>query len=117
MSFPQLQEIPAVTEQAPVEWSLATRIGFRFVFTYFFLYIAPGPVGSLGVDEKVRSYHALFSEMWHQIVPWVGNSVLGLNDRLREIPNGSGDQLYDYVLLLCIFTTALRVHSVDDATG
>ncbi len=112
MSFPQLQEIPAVTEQAPVEWSLATRIGFRFVFTYFFLYIAPGPVGSLGVDEKVRSYHALFSEMWHQIVPWVGNSVLGLNDRLREIPNGSGDQLYDYVLLLCIFTTALLITAI-----
>lgn len=108
--LPQLQqESPTVTARTQAEWSLATRIGFRFVFSYFFLYIAPGPVGSLGVGGVPSSYHGVFSGMWHQVVPWVGNSLLGLNGRLAEIPNGSGDQLYDYVLIVCIFAAAVIV--------
>jgi hypothetical protein len=111
--LPQLeQDLPAVPRPPEVEWSLATRIGFRFAFSYFFLYIAPGAVGSLGVAEHPGSYRAVFSELWQQIVPWVGTSVLGLKGSLREIPNGSGDQLYDYVLILCIFVTALFVTAV-----
>jgi hypothetical protein len=109
MSSQLLQEAPTVTEKAPVEWSLATRIGFRFVFSYFILYIAPGAVGSLGLNQKVESYHAFFAGLWHQIVPWVGTSILGLRGDLTEIPNGSGDQLYDYILILCIFVAALVV--------
>ena len=107
MSSQLLQDAQLVTERAPGKWSLATRVGFRFVFSYFFLYIAPGPVGSLGLNEKPGSYHAFFGGIWHQIVPWVGRSILGLQGDLREIPTGSGDQLYDYVLILCIFTMAL----------
>ena len=108
--LPQLQqELPAVANRRDVEWSSATRIGFRFAFSYFFLYIAPGAVGSLGVGEHPGSYRGFFSGLWHQIVPWVGTSLLGLRGSLKEIPNGSGDQLYDYVLILCIFVTALLV--------
>ena len=109
MSSQQLHEVQAVTDQTPVEWTLATRIGFRFVFTYFFLYITPGAVGSLGRNEKVGSYHAFFIELWHQIVPWVGTTILGLKGDLTEVPTGSGDQLYDYVLILCIFLTAVLI--------
>ena len=35
--LPQLeQDLPAVPRPPEVEWSLATRIGFRFAFSYFF---------------------------------------------------------------------------------
>jgi hypothetical protein len=105
--IPQLQTATAASspEIAP-RWSIATRIGFRFVFSYFFLYISPGAVGSLGIDEKVAGYRAIFSGFWHQVVPWVGQNLLGLKGSLVEVANGSGDQLYDYVLLVCIFVAA-----------
>jgi uncharacterized membrane protein YphA (DoxX/SURF4 family) len=107
---PQLQQ---ETEIAPspsrIRWSLPTRIGFRFVLSYFFLYLTPGAVGSLGLNETVTSYHAWFSAFWQQVVPWAGAHFLGLPAGLREIPNGSGDQLYDYVLILCIFVTAVII--------
>jgi uncharacterized membrane protein YphA (DoxX/SURF4 family) len=106
--IPQLQRetpISTSTESAP-QWSLATRIGFRFVFIYFFLYIGPGAVGALGVDEKPTGYRALFAALYRHIVPWFGANILGVKQNLSEIPNGSGDQLYDYVLILCIVLLA-----------
>ncbi len=105
--IPQLQrDTPVSSPQIAPHWSLATRIGFRFAFCYFFLYTSPGAVGSLGLNEKISGYRSIFAGLWHQIVPWVGANILGLKGGLREIPNGSGDQLYDYVLLFCIFVVS-----------
>jgi len=106
--IPQLQrEAAAAPVAGEPRWSLAERIGFRFVFSYFVFYIAPGPVGSLTEGERATSYGAVWSAMWHGIVLWVGRNILGLKGDLREVANGSGDQLYDYVLLLCILVMAL----------
>jgi uncharacterized membrane protein YphA (DoxX/SURF4 family) len=44
--------------------------------------------------------------MWHVVVPWVGEHVLQLSGPFTEIANGSGDQIYDYVLLFCIAVVA-----------
>lgn len=111
--LPELQqEAPSVVTTSPPRWSLATRIGFRFVFSYFFLYMSPGAVGSLGVDESHRSYQAVSSALWNQIVPWVGTKIFGLKGSFVEVPNGSGDQLYDWVLIFCIAVTALLATAV-----
>lgn len=105
--IPQLQrEAPVSSPQIAPQWSLATRIGFRFAFSYFFLYASPGAIGALGVNERVTGYRAIFAAFWHRVVPWVGANILGLKADLHEIPSGSGDQLYDYVLILCIFVAA-----------
>ncbi|HUI83191.1 MAG TPA: hypothetical protein VL240_03160 [Candidatus Binatia bacterium] len=105
--IPQLQrETPVSLPGASPQWSLATRIGFRFAFSYFFLYISQGAVGSLGLNEKLTGYRAVFASLWSRLVPWVGTNILGLKDKLREVPNGSGDQLYDYVLVGCMFVVA-----------
>jgi len=112
--IPQLEREPAVS--APTEtqrWSLPTRIGFRFVFSYFFLYAISGAVGSLGSYKKFKTVDAaLWDKIWHPIVPWVGAHVLGITGDFSEVPNGSGDQLYDYVLVFCLIATALLITAI-----
>lgn len=110
MPQPQ-QEISTVSAPSLPRWSLATRLGFRFAFSYFLLWLAPGAVGALGLQERVIStpLRDLWVSLWHQVVPWVGANVLHLQGNLSEVANGSGDELYDYVLILCIFTLAVIV--------
>jgi uncharacterized membrane protein YphA (DoxX/SURF4 family) len=107
--IPQLQrETPAASIPSTTQWSLATRIGFRFIFSYFILYLGPGAVGALGLQDRIIStpYRDFWVAVWHQVVPWVGANILHLQGDLREIPNGSGDELYDYILVLCILVIA-----------
>lgn len=102
--IPQLQqEASAPDSETAPRWSTATRIAFRFAFAYFLLWAYPRPVGSLGAFVK---YSNPLRDMWHALVPWVGSHVLRLTGDLSEVANGSGDQLYDYVQLLCIAAAA-----------
>src|SRR5689334_17134215 len=98
--IPQLQREAevAASESAP-QWSTLQKIGFRFAFSYFLLYVYPHSVGSLGAGVK---YSNPLRDMWHAVVPWVGTHILHLTGDFTEVANGSGDQLYDYVLLFCI---------------
>ena len=102
---PQTQrtaQLRATDEDKP--WRLSTRIAFRFVFSYFLLYIYPGAVGSLAAGTPIND---AYRRMWHAIVPWVGQNLLHLQGDMTEVANGSGDQLYDYILLLCLFVLAM----------
>jgi uncharacterized membrane protein YphA (DoxX/SURF4 family) len=102
--IPQLQqEAPTSYSASAPQWSTATKIGFRFAFSYFLLYVYPRPVGSLGASVV---YGNPLRDMWHAVVPWVGTHVLHLTGDLTEVANGSGDQLYDYVLWFCIAVVA-----------
>ena len=40
------------------------------------------------------------------VVPWVGANIFHVAGPFTETANGSGDQIYDYVLLFCIAVTA-----------
>jgi uncharacterized membrane protein YphA (DoxX/SURF4 family) len=103
--IPQLkQETTISSPDVAPQWSLATKCAFRFIFCYFLLYVYPRAVGSLGAGVK---YSNPLKDMWYTVVPWVGANVLQLRGSLVEVANGSGDQLYDYVLLFCIAATAL----------
>jgi uncharacterized membrane protein YphA (DoxX/SURF4 family) len=102
--IPQLQrEAPVSAQEDASSWSLASRIAFRFGFSYFILYVYPRSVGSLGAGIK---YNNPLRDMWHVVVPWVGEHVLHLPGPFTEVANGSGDQMYDYVLLFCIAIVA-----------
>jgi uncharacterized membrane protein YphA (DoxX/SURF4 family) len=105
------QETPTVSALTLPRWSLATRVGFRFAFSYFLLWLAPGAVGALGLQERVIStpFRALWVSLWHQVVPWVGANLLHLQGSFAEVANGSGDELYDYVLIFCIAILAVVV--------
>ncbi len=103
--IPQLQQEATVSAPAETnQWSLSTKIAFRLFFTYFLLYVYPRPIGSLGAGVK---YSNPLKDLWYAVVPWVGANVLHLKGNFAEVANGSGDQLYDYVLLFCIAVTAI----------
>ena len=108
--------MPQVQKEAPVsapdtnpEWSLPTRVAFRFTFAYFILWADPRAIGSLG---KGIQYSNPLRTMWHAVVPWVGTHILHLTGDFTEVANGSGDQLYDYVLIFCILVTAVIVTAI-----
>jgi uncharacterized membrane protein YphA (DoxX/SURF4 family) len=99
----QPQAGPRTTDEGK-SWPPSTRVAFRFVFSYFLLYIFPGAVGALGAGMPNND---AYRRMWHAIVPWVGENLLHLRGDMLETANGSGDQLYDYILLLCLFVVAI----------
>lgn len=102
--IPQLQKEASVSApDANTEWSSSTKVAFRFVFSYFLLYMCPRAVGSLSQSAKSET---ILDTIWHSVVPWFGQHVLRINGDYREVANGSGDQLYDYVLLLLIVIAA-----------
>ena len=102
--IPQLQtETPVSAPESNPHWSLGTKIAFRYTFAYFILWVYPRAVGSLGKGIK---YSNPLRDMWHMVVPWVGTHILHLTGDFTEVANGSGDQIYDYVLIFCIAVTA-----------
>src|SRR5262245_1149019 len=87
----------------PEEWGLARRIGFRYVFCYFTLYFYPYALGLLPVGAPAEWNQRL----WRRFVPWVGEHVLHLDQRITIFPAGSGDTTCNYVELLCFVVLAL----------
>ncbi|MGA9770463.1 MAG: hypothetical protein WBV94_15600 [Blastocatellia bacterium] len=85
------------TETGP-RWHPAKRIGFRFVFTYFVLYIIPFPIEYLPFTTTLIQK---YTDLWQAIVPWIGKHVLHLSYDITVFTNGSGDTTYNYVQVLC----------------
>ena len=84
-------------------WSVAQRIGFRFVFCYFILYIFPFPFGSY--PGRVLPFN-IYDKMWYALVPWMARHILRLSKPITIFPNGSGDTTFNYVQLLCFLVIA-----------
>ncbi|MGB7553470.1 MAG: DoxX family protein [Candidatus Korobacteraceae bacterium] len=101
---PQMERAAEPRTADEKTWRASTRVAFRFVFSYFLLYTFPGAVGALGSGMP---HNDAYRQMWHAIVPWVGENLLHLHGDMTEVANGSGDQLYDYILLLCLFVVAV----------
>ena len=104
MSLPTEREVEPRVINESRGWRPSTRIAFRFVFSYFLLYTFPGAVGALRANMPRDD---VYTQLWHRIVPWVGENLLHLRGDMTEVANGSGDQLYDYILLLCLFVVAV----------
>lgn len=92
------------TTEAPKAWSLTSRIALRFGFCYLILFVYPSILGSRPSTPQEQSN--LVGRFWDAVVLWVGSRVLHLSGPFTPGFNGSGDQLYDYILWLCIFVTA-----------
>ena len=96
----------AKTAREERRWSLAERFGFRVLFTYVVLYTFPGPISELpGTDFISEPFNAL----WKRVVPWFGAHILHLRQPVSIRPSGSGDKLYDWVLIATLLATALVV--------
>jgi len=86
------------------QWSLFEKIGFRFSFIYFILYIIfqnNGAYPLWGVLMKLPT------ELLHKFIPWVGKNILNLSYEITTFTGGSGDTTYDYVLVFTILMLAV----------
>lgn len=81
-------------------WSIGQMMAFRFLVPFFLLYTFPFPY--------ILSFLAgVWTTMWREIVPWVGEHMLQLDKPITIFTNGSGDTTYDYVRLLCYVVIAI----------
>jgi hypothetical protein len=94
------------------EWTFAERFGFRFLVVYVVLYTFPGPINELpGTDFISTPYAAI----WRAVVPWFGAHVLRLAQPISLRPSGSGDKLFDWVLIAVLIAVALAAAGVWSA--
>jgi hypothetical protein len=100
-------------------WTAVQRLCFRFFCCLFIIYIFPFPLnfltyfmdtGSQTPPKYLRWYFGLFdgyNNIWHMIVPWIGDHLLKIKEHITVFTNGSGDTRYDYVLLLTFLLLSL----------
>ncbi|WP_299115276.1 hypothetical protein [uncultured Winogradskyella sp.] len=85
-------------------WSILDKIGFRFIFIYFLLFIA------FQNNSAYPFWYTIFSyplQWMKKLVPWLGENVYGITEITFRENTGSGDTLFDYVTLLTIFLAAV----------
>src|SRR5215471_9358015 len=91
-----------ILEMPSTEWSLSTRVAFRFCFIYFGLYCLSTqiitsffPVPNFDIPDP--------STFWpvRPIVFWTAAHVFRISKPLVYTDSGSGDKTFDWVLLFC----------------
>ena len=80
------------------------KIGFRFFFSYFLLFIL---FKNNGAYPFFNNLSGLFNDFLYKLIPWVGKTVFGITKTIRVGPNGSGDTTYDYLLMFTIFAVSI----------
>ena len=85
-----------------LHWSLATRIAFRFAFSYLVLYNFPFPLDWLPYAETTVGW---YSRLWQRLVGWAGQAFFGVTAVSRV--NGSGDSTFGYVSIFCVAAIAV----------
>lgn len=90
------------------EWSVWERLSFRFLVSYFVLYVFPFPVNALPwLDEYLQA-----DKVWKPLTLWVAKSILGVEGEPVTQTTGSGDTVLDYVQLLVSVILALVIAGV-----
>ena len=96
---------PAV--QAP-EWRLPSRVAFRFCFVYFGLYCLSTqiitslvPLPNLEIPDPATFWPI------RPIVFWTAAHIFGVNKPLVYRESGSGDKIFDWVLLFCMLVVSV----------
>jgi len=96
-----MNQITSITQN---RWTITERIGFRFSFIYFMLYIIFQNNGAYPLWGVLMKYP---TQLLHEFIPWVGKNILNLSYDITTFTNGSGDTTYDYVLVFTIFIVAI----------
>lgn len=80
------------------------KILFRFLVIFVTLITIPFPLNTIPKLDFIEK--SIFG-LYQNIVPWIGENILRLNEPITIFQNGSGDKTYDYVLLLFFFVLAI----------
>lgn len=81
---------PKIDAPRPAEWSAAKRIGFRFVFAYFVLYLFPFPISAIPGSWNPSRFWGQFDQ-WLSF--WTETHLFGLAKPVPVLPTGSGDTM------------------------
>jgi hypothetical protein len=93
-----------LNENPQRRWHPLTRLAFRFSFAYLLLLNLPFPLNAFPFLEKVLEPYNAF---WSAIVTRIGR--FALNREVDTVFNGSGDRTYDFLLVACLFVSAVVV--------
>src|ERR1700712_847845 len=85
-----------------LRWSLAHRIAFRFVVSYFVLYLVPAALPFTGF--LIRPHEAL----WTPIVTWLAHHVFHTSYEIYTVENAAfiSNTAYGSILFLCYVALA-----------
>jgi hypothetical protein len=101
---------PAASETP--EWSPARRVGFRFLFAYFGLYLFPFPLGTIPFTGKVAGWLTAWDE---PLGRWTETHLFGLAKPVPVVPTGSGDTMMNYAGMVDTLLIALAITLVWSA--
>jgi uncharacterized membrane protein YphA (DoxX/SURF4 family) len=100
-----------------VPWTAHRKFFFRFFCCFFLIYFFPFPLNILtyfmdtDAPPKFLAWYFkifdLYNNLWHAIIPWIGDHLLHLKTHITIFTNGSGDTTYDYVMLLTFVVLSL----------
>src|SRR5271154_6468073 len=106
------QSIHAQSPQAEQEfpaprWNLASRVAFRFCFVYFGLYCLATQIlgGSFPIPKVDVPDLATLWPMRPAIL-WAAAHILRITHPLLYFDTGSGDRMFDWVLVFCLLIVA-----------
>lgn len=94
-----------VQEPAAVpRWSLARRIAFRFLFSYFLLFFLTGQ--EINYVPGIAFLAQKYTELWYAVAVWIGRHLFGISYDFPLFGDGSGDTTFRWLLLPCYVTLA-----------
>ncbi|MFH6604294.1 hypothetical protein ACEZ3G_12450 [Maribacter algicola] len=76
---------------------IKNKILFKFIFILFCLLIFPWPFSKLPGLSLLTEHH---SNIFEHLISWFGYDLLGIESKISSAATGSGDKIYDYLLLL-----------------
>jgi len=90
---PEPETPPASIETPRAEWSVAKRIGFRYCFVYFGLYLLPFPLNMIPGSWNPARWWSKGDE-WLSL--WTETHLFGLDKPVPIVPTGSGDTMSSF---------------------
>src|SRR5258707_4177 len=108
---PQSVQLARQAVRSP--WSPSARVAFRFCFVYFGLYcLGTQIINSVLAVPKIEVPD--WGTLWpiRPMVFWVGAQLFGTKLPLVYSGSGSGDKVYDWVMVFCMLVAALIATAV-----
>lgn len=86
---------PDAHERAEPAWGRMRRVGFRFLFAYFVLYLFPFPLDGLPIPGNPLRW---WTSAQNALARWTETTLFGLPEPVPIVPTGSGDTMAQWAL-------------------
>lgn len=93
-STSEVNDVLSPEKKVTKHWSFMQKLGFRFSFIFFSLFVVPFPLYYIPYTNYVLKYYYQF---WRFVNHNITSSILGISEKLSTAFTGSGDSLYQWV--------------------